>query len=259
MTSTTAANNNLNRDRGRRVSKGVSEGKFLISFILYDNRRTVEVQMVLDPAVQTVLDAYEKRSIDEHRQWSAAGWEQFVKDRDQYLLAVGPATGLFMNLLIKEAKSRTILEIGTSYGYSTIWLADAARATEGKVITLELQSSKQEYAREQLKKAGLEEFVDFRPGDAQESLAKLDGPVDFVLLDLWKDLYIPCFDLFYPRLSPGALVVADNMTYPESAQAHAAIYRKHVRSTAHIQSMLLPIGQGLEVSRCIRNVEAVAV
>ncbi len=215
--------------------------------------------MVVDPSVQKVLDAYEKRSAEEHERWSSIEWDQFVKERDQYLLAVGPATGLFINLLIKEAKSRTILEIGTSYGYSTVWLADAARQTGGKVITLELQANKQEYAREQLRKAGLESFVDFRPGDARESLAKLDGPIDFVLLDLWKDLYIPCFDLFYPRLGSGAIVVADNMTYPESAQANAAMYRKHVRATPHIQSMLLPVGQGLEVSRCLRGVEAIAV
>ena len=215
--------------------------------------------MVLDPAVQEVLDAYEKRSAGEHQRWNDLGWDQFIKERDQYLLAVGPATGFFMNLLIKEAKSRTILEIGTSYGYSTVWLAEAARATGGKVITLELQANKQQYAREQLTRAGLEEFVDFRPGDARESLAKLHGSVDFVLLDLWKDLYIFCFDLFYPKLSPGVLVVADNMTFPESAQAHAQVYRKHVRSTPDIQSMLLPVGQRLEVSRCIRGVEAIAV
>ena len=215
--------------------------------------------MVLDPSVQHILDAYEKRSADEHARWSAIEWSQFVQERDQYLLAVGPATGLFINLLIREAKSRTILEVGTSYGYSTVWLAEAARAIGGKVITLELQAFKQEYARDQLKKAGLEGFVDFRPGDAQESLGKLTESVDFVLLDLWKDLYIPCFDLFYPKLNPGALVVADNMTYPESAQAHAAVYRKHVRSKPDLQSLLLPVGQGLEVSRCIRGLEAMAV
>src|ERR1051325_441209 len=115
MTRTIPATNNLNRDRGPRVSKCVSEGRFLISVILYDNRDTMEVQMVLDPAIQTVLDAYERRSADEHRRWSQLGWDQFAQERDQYLLAVGPATGLFMNLLIKEAKPRTILEIGTSY------------------------------------------------------------------------------------------------------------------------------------------------
>jgi predicted O-methyltransferase YrrM len=215
--------------------------------------------MSLDPAVRRVLDTYEQRSTEEMRHWSALEPQQFAAERDQYLLAVGPATGLFMNLLIKEAKSGTILEIGTSYGYSTVWLAEAARATGGKVITLELQSYKQDFAREQLRKAGLAEFVEFRSGDAKDLLALLNTPIDFVLLDLWKDLYIPCFDLFYPKLAPGALVVADNMLYPESAQAHATVYRKHVRAAADIQSVLLPVGQGLEVSRYVRGVQAVAV
>lgn len=216
--------------------------------------------MLLDPAVTTVLDTYEKRAAEEVRRWSKLESNQFASERDQYLLAVGPATGLFINLLVKEAKARTILEIGTSYGYSTLWLAEAARATGGKVITLELHSYKQDYAREQLTKAGLVDFVDFRSGDAKELLTRLGkGPIDFVLLDLWKDLYIPCFDLFYPQLGPGALVVADNMLYPESAQPHATVYRKHVRAATDIQSMLLPVGQGIEVSRYVRGVEAVAI
>jgi predicted O-methyltransferase YrrM len=215
--------------------------------------------MALDPAVQTVLDAYETRSVTEHERWSKLEGKQFLEQRDEFLLAVGPATGLFINLLAKEARARTIVEIGTSYGYSTVWLAEAARKTKGKVITLELQAKKQEYAREQLAKAGLESFVEFRAGDARESLSNLDGPIDFVLLDLWKDLYIPCFDLFYPKLSAGALVVADNMLYPESAMPHAAVYRKHVRAAANIQSVLFPVGQGIEVSRCIRGLEDIAV
>ena len=95
------------------------------------------------------------------------------------------------------------------------WLKRPGRLA-GRSSRLSFRPTKQQYAREQLTKAGLEKFVDFRPGDAKESLANLNGPVDFVLLDLWKDLYVPCFDLFYPKLSPGALVVADNMTYPKA-------------------------------------------
>jgi predicted O-methyltransferase YrrM len=214
---------------------------------------------MLNAAVQAVLDNYEKRSAVETERWNTLVGDQFVVERDQFLLAVGPATGLFMNLLAKEAKSHTILEIGTSYGYSTVWLAEAARATGGKVITLELHGYKQDYAREQLTRAGLADFVDFRTGNATELIAGLETSVDFVLLDLWKNLYIPCFDLFYPKLKPGALVVADNMLYPETAQTHAMAYRKHVRAAAGIQSMLLPIGQGIEVSRYVHGVEPVAV
>jgi predicted O-methyltransferase YrrM len=212
-----------------------------------------------DAAVQRVLEEYEARSTEETKRWHTQERKDFVRERDQFLLAVGPETGQFMNLLIRESKSKVILEIGTSYGYSTLWLADAARATGGRVITLELQANKQEYARERMTRAGLASVVDFRLGEAQELLTGLDTNVDFVLLDLWKDLYIPCFDLFYPRLNADAIVVADNMRFPESAKADASAYRQHVRSKPDLQSILLPIGSGLEVSRCTRVVSAVEV
>lgn len=210
----------------------------------------------MDQAVRRVLDEYEARSEAEMTQWQQLEWNNFVEERDKFLLAVGPATGRLMNLLIREARSRVILEIGTSYGYSTVWLAEAARATQGRVITLELHAGKQNYARERLTQAGLIEFVDFRLGDAKESLAKLETSVDFVLLDLWKNLYIPCFDLFYPKLTPDAVVVADNMLFPESARPHAEEYRQHVRSKPDMQSVLLRVGSGLELSRCTRGVPA---
>lgn len=209
--------------------------------------------VAMDQTVRRILDEYEARSSAEEKRWQELEWDHFVKERDKFLLAVGPATGQLMNLLVKEAGSKVILEIGTSYGYSTVWLAEAARATEGRVITLELQAHKQLYARERLTEAGLASFVNFRVGDAKEILSKLDTSVDFVLLDLWKDLYIPCFDLFYPHLNPGAIVVADNMLFPETARVHATAYQQHVRLQKNIQSMLLPVGSGLEISRDTRG------
>lgn len=213
----------------------------------------------MDHAVQQVLDEYEARSAAEEKRWRELEWNNFVIERDQFLLAVGPATGQLMNLLVKEAESKVVLEIGTSYGYSTLWLAEAARETQGRVITLELQSEKQQYAREQMRRAGLADFVDFRHGDAIQSLENLETNVDFVLLDLWKDLYVPCFRLFHPKLNPGAVVVADNMLFPESARTHASVYRQHVRSQADMQSILLPVGSGLEVSRCTRGLSGIEV
>ena len=213
----------------------------------------------MDAAVRRVLDEYEARSAAEEKRWQELEWNNFVIERDQFLLAVGPATGRLMNLLAREAGAKVILEIGTSYGYSTLWLAEAARAAGGRVITLEVHAGKQDYARERMDRAGVAGFVDFRLGDAVESLANLETPVDFVLLDLWKDLYVRCFDLFYPRLNPGALVVADNMLFPETARTHAAVYRTHVRSKPDMQSMLLPVGSGLEISRCTRKLPAVEV
>jgi predicted O-methyltransferase YrrM len=203
----------------------------------------------MDRAVETVLREFEERSRKEwelKRRMEAAGDQPNV---DEFLLSVGPATGQLINLLVKEAKSQTILEVGSSYGYSTVWLAEAARETGGRVISLELHQNKQEHARASLVRAGLDGVVDFRLGDARQSLAALNEQVDFVLLDLWKNLYISCFDLFYPKLQPGALVVADNMIFPESSREHAEAYRKHIRTKAGIESVLLSVGTGLELSR----------
>ena len=89
----------------------------------------------------------------------------------------------------------------------------------------------------------------FHLGDARALIAKLKAPFDFVLIDLWKDLYIPCFDLVYPKLRKGAFVVADNMLYPPGAKVLGRAYRKHVMKKRGISSVLLPIGSGIEVSR----------
>ena len=70
----------------------------------------------------------------------------------------------------------------------------------GKVISVDVHAGKQEYARTPLSRAGLAEFAEFKLGDARKAIAALPGPIDFVLLDLWKDLYSPCFDPFYPKL-----------------------------------------------------------
>jgi predicted O-methyltransferase YrrM len=209
----------------------------------------------VDSAIETVLREYDQRSEAEMKRMREMPPADMMKHIDELLLPVGPATGQLMNILVKEAKAHTILEIGTSHGYSTVWLAEAARATGGKVVTLDVHAGKQEYARGALSKAGLAGFVEFKLGDARESIAALPGPIDFVLLDLWKDLYIPCFDLFYPKLAAGAMVVADNMLLPEFSRKDAEEYRKHVRAKPDIQSVLLPVGSGIELSRCTRGLE----
>jgi len=213
----------------------------------------------MDQAVANILREYEKRSDAETELTRDMDPKEFYRHRDELLLSVGPATGQLLNLLAKQLAAKTILEVGTSFGYSTVWLAEAARANGGKLITLEAIAEKQEYARSQIQKAGLSGVVDFRLGDARDSIAKIEVPIDFILLDLWKELYIPCFDLFYPKLSPGALVVADNMTYPEVTQPQAMDYRRHVRIKRDMQSVLIPVGSGLELSRCIRGLETVLV
>jgi len=202
----------------------------------------------MDPAVTRLLAMYEERAAHEHKLMLSAP-EQFMAQLDEYLISIGPAAGQLLHLLALGSKAQTLLEIGASYGYSTIWLADAARATGGKVHSLELSEKKVSYAREQLRSVGLDSYVQFHVGDALEILRQLPGPFDLVLVDLWKDLYKPCFELLHPKLAPGAFVAGDNMTFPPNARPDAIAYQQLVRTKADMESLLLPIGNGIELSR----------
>ena len=206
------------------------------------------IDMEPDKHFKKVLAAYHERMLMEHQLMASLGQEDGMKRRDEFLLAVGEDVAMFLNTLAKSAKSKTILEIGTSYGYSTLWLAEAAKANGGQLITLENNVEKAGYAKQKIRDAGLSEVVDFRIGDALDSLAKAPERFDFVLVDIWKELYVRCFKLFYPKLNKGAWVLGDNMIHPPVHKKEAAEYRKKIRETNSFDSVLLPIGSGIEVS-----------
>jgi predicted O-methyltransferase YrrM len=203
----------------------------------------------MDAAILEVLAEYEKRGAEEHKRQLQDGREKWLDQRDEFLISVGPATGQLLNILAKSNQAKTIVELGTSYGYSTVWLAEAARANGGKLISLDKADYKQAYAKERIARAGLTGSVEFRLGDALETLATLKGPFDFVLVDLWKELYAPCLELFYPKLAPGAFIAADNMIYPDVYRESALEYRRRLRAKPKIDSLLLPVGSGVELSR----------
>jgi predicted O-methyltransferase YrrM len=203
----------------------------------------------MDESIKAVLAQYDSRGAQEWKLRNHMSEEEWMSHRDEFLISIGRHTGRLLNILIKGAKAQNILEIGTSYGHSTVWLAEAARATGGRMVTIDCAPNKQEYAHAMLEKAGLVAQVTLRLGDARDVIRSLEGPFDFVLVDLWKDLYVPCFDLVYLKLSPGALVVADNMINPASSRPEALVYRKHVRSKPRIDSVLLAVGSGIELSR----------
>jgi predicted O-methyltransferase YrrM len=203
----------------------------------------------MDQVVEVILAEYDKRGAAEFKLRDHMSEDEWMSHKDEFLISIGRHTGQLLNVLIKGAKARNILEIGTSYGHSTVWLAEAAQAVRGRVTTIDCVASKQDYARKMLARADLAQHVEFRLGDAREIIESMEGPFDFVLVDLWKDLYVPCFDRFYPKLSAGALIAADNMINPEGARPDALAYRKHVRSKPGIDSVLLTIGSGIELSR----------
>ena len=199
--------------------------------------------------IVNVLSELDARLEAEHNQSKALSPEERGKHLDEMMLAVGSQTGELLNMLLKTQGGKRILEIGTSVGYSTIWLAEAARVNGGRVTTLECVAAKQAQAVENIRRVGLEDFVDFQLGDALKLLEVLPGTWDFVLLDLWKDLYIPCFDRFYHKLAPGAIVVADNIIVPPDFRPIMKNYQQHVRTKPDLDSIEIDIGQGLELTR----------
>jgi predicted O-methyltransferase YrrM len=202
----------------------------------------------MDARFDAVLARYNARIEKEDELWRTLPREELRRRRDELLLAVGEESGRFLHALAVARGAKTIIELGTSYGYSTLFLADAARRTGGKVVTFDLAAQKQAFARSQLEEAGLARFVEWRLGDAVELLQATPGPFDFVLLDIWKDLYVPCFEAFHPKLSQNAVIAADNMLFPEAVRPDAEKYRSAVRAKGDLESVLLPIGSGVELS-----------
>jgi predicted O-methyltransferase YrrM len=202
----------------------------------------------MDPKFELVAAEYEARAERESREMRTIPSDQMMARRDEMLLPVGRETATLLQLLIRGAAAQNVVEIGTSYGYSTLYLAQAARDVGGRVTTIELAAVKSQYAREALSRAELAEHVDFRVGDALKVIGSVSAPIDIVLIDLWKDLYVPCLELIAPKLRVGAIVIGDNMLQPEMARPAALAYQKRVRELA-FDSVLLNVGSGIEVSR----------
>lgn len=165
--------------------------------------------------------------------------------RDVYL-CIEPAMGDFLNLCARSVGAKTIVEFGTSFGVSTIYLAAAAKDNGGRVIGTELEPSKAEKARANLEEAGLASVADIRVGDALDTLKDVEGPVDLLFLDGWKDLYVPVARMMEPKLRAGALVLADNVqTFPAELKGYVDFM---ARPDGPYRSVTLPFQSGLHFS-----------
>jgi predicted O-methyltransferase YrrM len=161
-------------------------------------------------------------------------------------IGVPPEVGRMLHLTALAIGARTIVEFGTSFGISAIYLAAAARRTGGTFIGSEIEPSKAAAARENLRRAGLSSWAEIHEGDALETLRNVSGPIDFVLLDGWKDLYVPVLGLLLPKLRPGAVVCADNIRTPGM---NLGSYVDFVRDPKNgFSSETLPMGSGVEYS-----------
>jgi predicted O-methyltransferase YrrM len=166
---------------------------------------------------------------------------------DLAFIPVSPDAGRFLYTLARAIGTGTVIEFGTSLGISTIYLAAAVRDRgEGTVITTELHSGKAHRARENLRKAGLLDYVDLREGDALQTLRDIAGGVTLLFLDGWKKLYLPMLKLIEPALEPGAMVAADDLDlFPEVHKPYLAYVRKPGSGYVSVE---VPIGDRLELS-----------
>ena len=173
----------------------------------------------------------------------------FVRDK---FVALDPEKCDLCYLLCRSIRARRVVEFGTSFGVSTIYLAAAVRDTvredggAGVVIGSEIEPTKARVANANLADAGLGNFVDVRVGDARQTLRDAGGPVDFLLLDSWIPLVRPVMDVVAPQLRPGAIVVCDNV---QNYEREYADYTAFVRDPRNgFRSVMLSHEGGLEIS-----------
>jgi len=207
-----------------------------------------------DPSVRSVLDRlFAAADQDDHDQarWpasrpftSAPAQERSDAFSDVYM-PISARCGELLYALTRSARPQTVIEFGTSFGISTIYLAAAvADNGTGQIISTELSAHKIAAAQKNLQEAKLAENVSILAGDALQTLADVPGPIDLLLLDGWKDLCLPVLQLLEARLAPGALVVADDITMTGMSD-----YLRYVRTPDNgYVSIEFPVDDGMEIS-----------
>ena len=131
-------------------------------------------------------------------------------------LAISNEQGEFLINLIVENNFKKIVEFGTSFGISTLFLALGAKETGGNIVTSEILEIKAKRALQNFQEAGVSEFIEVRIGDAMETLRDYSQPIDLLLLDGWKDLYLPLFRMLEPNLHSNSVVYVDNANMSET-------------------------------------------
>lgn len=157
------------------------------------------------------------------------------------LRAISPEVGAFLRLLVEATAARTIVEVGTSSGYSSLWLALGAARTGGHVTTFDVDPAKVELARATFAEAGVEALVETRLEDGVAGLREHAGTVDLVFLDAEKEDYERALEPAIEALRPGGLLVADNLT---SHADDLATFREAALGDPRLAGLVVPIGRG---------------
>ncbi len=157
------------------------------------------------------------------------------------LRAIRPEVGELLVTLVVALGARTIVEMGTSSGYSTLWLATGARRTGGRVVTFEVDPAKVELARGTFAAAGVEDVVELRHADGAAGLAGFRSAADLVFLDAEKADYLRALEPAIAALRPGGLLVADNLV---SHAADLEEFRAAALADPRLTGLVVPIGRG---------------
>lgn len=217
-------------------------------------------RVLQDEALQSLIDDLQGRSraqedetgawFSERAQRGELSWGGFDGASHRYmadkLVALEPEKAEFCYLQCLAQGARRIVEVGTSFGVSTLYLAAAVRANGGGVVIgTEHEPAKAAAARANFAAAGLSDLIDLREGDLRQTLKMIEGPVDFVLMDIWTEMARPAIELITPNLRRGAMVIADNTV--SSARGYGAFFDFVDDPDNGFRRMTLPFNGGLEV------------
>ncbi|AXQ21846.1 O-methyltransferase [Acinetobacter wuhouensis] len=176
-------------------------------------------------------------------------YQSFIKfdatqcDRIKRYRNIEPESALFLAMQIRIQQSKRILEIGTSTGYSTLWLADAAQVTGGQVTTVEIDEKRTQQAKEYAKELQVDDVIDFWVGDAQQFLENSQQKYDFILLDAERDAYLNYWKYLQNMIeNQGGVLIVDNVI---SHSAEVKSFITEVKQDQRFITTTLPIGAGL--------------
>ena len=178
------------------------------------------VEMQEKQIASTITELYDDSKYDQLKVLKGLGKSIFrpmqpLDFKDAYL-SISKEQGEDLKRLIKENNIKNIVEFGTSFGISTLFLAQGAMETDGYIITTELIESKAIKAIENFKKAGVNDLIEVRIGDAMETLNNHNEPIDLLLLDGWKDLYLPLFQMLESNFYADTFIYVDNANMAEA-------------------------------------------
>jgi len=169
--------------------------------------------------------------------------DEGLDDRLQRFRNVEPETAELLGVLVRTMAATRVLEIGTSNGFSTIWLGDAAEAVAGTVLSLEIEAERTAAARDNLEQAGVDGFVELRTQDAAEALSSFaDGAYDLIFLDAERPQYVGYWPDLLRVLRDGGLLVVDNCL---SHAKELVEFSELVYSAEGVTSTLVTVGAGV--------------